>query len=141
MARTVSARVPAVRVALAGAWLAASCCALAAGAALAQQEPPAAGSRYRLAPATPGNLTREEKRCHAGMRRVERQNEAIAETARALAANQRASETCSGKRACDQVFHRRKALEVRLDRQQRQQEQLGADAAQLCATTALSPPR
>ena len=51
---------------------AAFACALSATVAIAQADPPSPPpTATRPAPATPGNLTPDEKRCNAGLRRVE----------------------------------------------------------------------
>ena len=118
------------RRALAAICLAAAAIVWQATAAVAQDAGTPAASRP--VPATPGNLSREEKRCASGVRRVERQKEKLAETRRALDANRAAAATCGDPRACERTAHRGKSLEARAHNEERQLGRLEAEAQALC---------
>jgi len=123
------------RGALAAVVLATLIWALPPGRVRAQEAALAApADATRPAPATPGNLSREEKRCNAGLRRVERHRMKLAETTRAVEANRKTAEACGSRRACDQASHRDKTLGARARREERQLAQLEAEAKKLCAT-------
>ena len=97
----------------------------------AQSERPAAGARP--GPATPGNLTREEKRCNAGLRRVERHKEKLADTKRTHEAHREVAASCGSTRACERATHREKTLDARERREESQLAKLEAEARNLCA--------
>lgn len=108
-------------------------CALAAGTTLAQGgSSQAAVATAKPAPATPGDLSREEKRCHAGLRRVDRQREKLAQTHRAREESVKAAETCGTPRACERSAHRSKSLDARERQEERQLAKLEAEARALC---------
>jgi RNase H-fold protein (predicted Holliday junction resolvase) len=96
----------------------------------------AATATQRAVPATPGNLTREEKRCNASVRRVDRHKEKLAETRRAIGANRAAGEGCADARACERTAHRGKTLAARERNEERQLERLEAEARALCDVAA-----
>ena len=77
-------------------------------------------------------LSREEKRCASGVRRVERQREKLAETRRGVEANRAAAAACSDPRACERTAHRGKTLEARASNEERQLGRLEAEARTLC---------
>lgn len=109
-------------------------CTLAAVTPVAQADsPPSRPTATRPAPATPGNLTREEKRCNAGLRRVERHKEKLAETKRTHEATRKAVETCGSPRACERASHRERTLDARARNEERQLARLDAEARDLCA--------
>jgi hypothetical protein len=117
-------------------------CTLAAGAAIAQADPPSTlppPTATRPAPATPGNLTREEKRCSAGVRRVDRHKEKLAETKRAHAAHLKVAASCGSARACERAAHREKTLDARERREESQLAKLEAEARNLCAAVVPAP--
>jgi hypothetical protein len=115
-------------------------CMLPAGAATAQADPPSSPpSATRPAPATPGNLTREEKRCNAGMRRVDRHREKLAETKRAHEAHRKLAASCGSARACERASHRERTLDARERREESQLAKLEAEARNLCAAATPAP--
>ena len=119
---------------------AAFACTLAAGAATAQAEPPSSPpTAMRPVPATPGNLTREEKRCNAGVRRVERHKEKLAETKRTREAHREVAASCGSARACERATHRAKTLDARERREESQLAKLEAEAQYLCAAAGAAP--
>jgi len=93
------------------------------------------------APSVPGNLTREEKRCNAALRRVERHEEKLAETKRALEANREATSNCSEPRACGRAAHRRNTLAARERNEERQLARLETEARSLCDASAAAASR
>jgi hypothetical protein len=90
-------------------------------------------------PATPGNLTREEKRCNAGLRRVDRHKQKLAETKRIHEATRKAREECASPRACEQASHRERTLDARERNEERQLAKLEAEAQDLCAAARAAP--
>jgi hypothetical protein len=125
------------------AWVAAFVATLVAGRASAQADPPSPPpTATRPAPVTPGNLTREEKRCKAGLRRVDRHKEKLAETKRIHEATRKAAETCGSPRACERASHRERTLDARARNEERQLARLEAEAQDLCAAAgAAAKPR
>lgn len=115
--------------------------AILARCALAQDAAPPPPDIAKPAPITPGNLSREEKRCNAALRRVERQSEKLAETKRALEANREATAGCSNTRACDRAAHRRNTLAARERNEERQLARLEAEARSLCDASAAAASR
>jgi hypothetical protein len=105
--------------------------ATSAGEAVTQET-----ATQRAVPATPGNLTREEKRCNASVRRVERHKEKLAETRRAIEANRAAGAGCADARACERTAHRGKTLAARERNEERQLARLEAEARALCDVAA-----
>jgi hypothetical protein len=115
-------------------------CALLAGAAAAQADPPSLPpAAARPVPATPGNLTREEKRCNAGLRRVDRHKEKLAETKRAHEAHRAVAASCGTARTCERAAHREKTLDARERREESQLAKLEAEARILCAEVPPAP--
>ena len=117
-------------------------CTLAAGAAIAQADPPSPlppPTTIRPVPVTPGNLSREEKRCTAGLRRVDRHKEKLAETKRVHEAHRTAAASCGSARTCERAAHREKTLAARERREVSQLATLEAEARQLCAAVAPAP--
>jgi hypothetical protein len=115
-------------------------CALAATGANAQADPPSSPpTATRPAPATPGNLTPAEKRCNAGLRRVDRQQQKLAETKRIHEAARKTVENCGSTRACDQATHRERTLDARSRNEERQLARLEDEARSLCAAAAPKP--
>jgi hypothetical protein len=117
--------------------------ALLAGAACAQDADlptrPAPSAATRPMPATPGNLTREEKRCSAGVRRVERHKEKLTETKRAHEAHRKVAASCGSARTCERAAHREKTLDARARREESQLAKLEAEARSLCAAVVPTP--
>lgn len=107
----------------------------ASGTPAGDASAPAAATQ-RAVPATPGNLTREEKRCNASVRRVDRHKEKLAETRRAIDANRAAGEGCANARACERNAHRGKTLDARKHNEERQLARLEAEARALCDVAA-----
>ena len=119
---------------------AAFACALSATGAIAQADPPSSPpTATRPAPATPGNLTPDEKRCNAGLRRVDRHKQKLAETKRIHEATRKAREDCGSPRACEQASHRERTLDARERNEERQLARLDAEALKLCAASAAKP--
>jgi hypothetical protein len=115
-------------------------CTLLAAATVAQADPPSSPpAATRPVPATPGNLTREEKRCNAGLRRVDRHKEKLAETKRAHEAHRAVAASCGSARACERAAHREKTLDARERREENQLAKLEAEARNLCAEVAPAP--
>ena len=115
-------------------------CALLAGTATAEANLPSSSpAATRPVPATPGNLTREEKRCNAGLRRVDRHKQKLAETKRIHEATRKAREDCGSPRACEQASHRERTLDARERNEERQLARLDAEALKLCAASAAKP--
>ncbi len=123
-------------IGLACAVLAGPASGAAAGEAATAATATAATATQRAVPATPGNLTREEKRCNASVRRVDRHKEKLAETRRAIGANRAAGEGCADARACERTAHRGKTLAARERNEERQLERLEAEARALCDVAA-----
>lgn len=103
--------------------------------------PGPAAATQRAVPATPGNLTREEKRCNASVRRVDRNKEKLAETRRAIEANRAASRSCADARACERTVHRGKTLAARERNEERQLARLEAEARTLCDAATVAAER
>jgi len=119
---------------------AAFACALSATGAIAQADPPSSPpTATRPAPATPGNLTPDEKRCNAGLRRVDRHQQKLAETKRLHEAARKTAGTCGSARACEQASHRERTLDARSRNEERQLARLEAEARSLCAAVAPAP--
>ena len=115
-------------------------CALSATVAVAQADPSSSPpTASRPAPATPGNLTPAEKRCNAGLRRVDRQQQKLTETKRLHEAARRTVENCGGARACEQASHRERTLDARSRNEERQLARLEAEARSLCAAVTPAP--
>jgi hypothetical protein len=113
--------------------------ALRTPAALAQDTPAPPPAATRPVPATPGDMSREEKRCAAGVRRVERHQEKLAETRRTIEAHAKAIESCSDPRACERAAYRGRTLATRERNEARQLDRLEAEARNLCAATVPAP--
>ncbi len=92
-------------------------------------------------PATPGNLTREEKRCNAGLRRVDRHKEKLAETKRVHETHRKVAASCGSARSCERAAHREKTLDARERREVSQLAKLEAEARRplRCAGAAPGP--
>jgi hypothetical protein len=115
-------------------------CALSATGAIAQAGPPStAPTATRPTPATPGNLTPAEKRCTAGLRRVDRHQQKLAETKRLHEATRKTVENCGSARACEQASHRERTLDARSRNEERQLARLEAEARSLCAVVVPAP--
>jgi len=130
----------AVRRRALGVWIVPLALALPSGPIHAQQyvaATPAAAARP--VPATPGNLTREEKRCNAGLRRVDRHKEKLAETKRAREAHRTVAASCGTARACERAAYREKTLGARERREESQLAKLEAEARNLCAEVPPAP--
>jgi hypothetical protein len=122
-----------------GAWIVPLALALASGPVDAQQDVAAPPAAMRPVPATPGNLTPEEKRCNAGLRRVDRHQQKLAETKRVREASRKAVENCGSTRACEQASHRERTLDTRERNEERQLARLDTEARKLCAASASKP--
>jgi hypothetical protein len=115
--------------------------ALPAGTVRAQHAPAPPPAATRPVPATPGDLSREEKRCAAGVRRVERHKEKLAETQRTIEAHRKTIENCGDPRACERAAYRGRTLATRESNEARQLGRLEAEARVLCdAATAAARP-
>jgi len=106
--------------------------ALRTPAALAQDTPAPPPAATRPVPATPGDMSREEKRCAAGVRRVERHKEKLAETKRTIEAHRKAIESCGDPRACERAAYRGRTLATRERNEARQLDRLATEARSLC---------
>lgn len=96
--------------------------------------PATAAAAQGAGPASPNaKPTNEEKRCKASQRRVERQQEVIAETDARMQAEKRAREACRTKRACDSRDRALNAAQTRHDRYVKQLAQLESEASKACA--------
>ena len=95
--------------------------------AQAAQTPPASPATTDARP------TSDEKRCKASRRRVERQQEVIAEAQARANREKAARETCKAKRACDSLDRALKASQVRSERHAKQLAQFETEAAKACA--------
>jgi hypothetical protein len=115
-------------------------CTLSVGTATAQADLPASSpAATRPVPATPGNLTREEKRCNAGLRRVDRHKEKLAETKRVHEAHRKVAASCGSARSCERAIHRENTLDARERREESQLAKLEAEAQDLCAAAGAAP--
>ena len=97
-------------------------------APIALAQSPAAAS-----PTTTARPTSDEKRCKASRRRVERQQEVIAEAQARVDREKAARATCKTRRACDSLDRALKASEVRSERHAKQLAQFEAEASKACA--------
>jgi hypothetical protein len=104
---------------------------LAQGAS-AGAAPPGASS----VPNVRAKPTAAEKRCLASRRRVERQNEVIAEADARIAKERTAREGCKTKRACENLDRALNASETRRQRHEKQFAQFESEARKACATPA-----
>jgi len=112
----------------------------ASGTPAGDAEAPASATQ-RAVPATPGNLTREEKRCNASVRRVDRHKEKLAETQRTIEAHRKTIEHCGDPRTCERAAYRGRTLATRERNEARQLGRLEAEARALCdAATAAAQP-
>jgi hypothetical protein len=108
-------------------------------AAFAQDTPAPPPATTRPVPATPGDMSREEKRCASGVRRVERHKEKLAETQRTIEAHRKAIESCSDPRTCERAAYRGRTLATRERNEARQLDRLETEARNLCAATVPAP--
>jgi len=91
---------------------------------------PAATPRATIADSKP---TSEEKRCKASRRRVERQQEVIAEANARIERETAARQSCKTKRACDSLDRALRAGQTRNQRYAKQLAQLEAEAGKACS--------
>ena len=108
-------------------------------AALAQDAPAPPPAATRPVPATPGDMSREEKRCAAGVRRVERHQEKLADTRRTIEAQAKAIESCGDPRACERAAYRGRTLATRERNEARQLDRLQTEARNLCTAAVPAP--
>jgi hypothetical protein len=94
------------------------------------QGAPASGSSATTGART--KPTAAEKRCLASRRRVERQNEVIAEADARLAKEQKARASCKTKRACESLDRALKASETRQQRHAKQLAQFESETRKAC---------
>ena len=87
-------------------------------------------------PAARARPTAAEKRCLASRRRVERQNEVIAEADARVAKERNARDSCKTKRACDSLDRALKASETRHQRHEKQLALFASEAQKACAPLA-----
>jgi len=100
---------------------------------LAQPAPVPAPSTTNAKP------TSDEKRCKASRRRVERQQEVIAEAQSRVDREKKARETCKSRRACDSLDRALKASQVRSERHAKQLAQFESEADKACASLKRPP--
>ena len=98
-----------------------------------------AGAAAVDAAATDARPTSDQKRCKASRRRVERQQEVIAEAQARVDRENAARASCRTKRSCDSLDRALKASQVRSERHAKQLSKFASEAAKACA--AAQPPR
>lgn len=103
--------------------------------AIAQDASPAAPA----ATSAKAKPTSEEKRCTASRRRVDRQNEVIAEANARIEREKAARAACKGKRACDSLDRALAAAQTRSQRFAKQLAQFESEASKACAAAAKGP--
>ena len=107
------------------------------GGALAQGTPaPGASGAAESVSAARTKPTAAQKRCLASRRRVERQNEVIAEADARVVKEQKARETCKSKRACESLDRALKASHTRHQRHEKQLAQFESETQKACAAPA-----
>ena len=97
--------------------------------ALAQPAPVVAAAPV----STDARPTSDQKRCKASRRRVERQQEVIAEAQARVERDKAARATCKGKRACESLDRALNAARVRSERHAKQLAHFEAEAGKACA--------
>ena len=107
---------------------------------LAQGAPASAVSPGTSSPVVRGaKPTAAQKRCLASKRRVERQNEVIAEADARIVKERKAREGCKTKRACESLDRALNASETRRQRHEKQFAQFESEAQKACAANADVP--
>jgi hypothetical protein len=101
--------------------------------AFAQPAPAAAPATRTAKP------TSDEKRCKASRRRVERQQEVIAEAQARVDREKAARDTCKTRRSCDSLDRALKASQVRSERHVKQLAHFESEARKACAAAQPSP--
>jgi len=90
-------------------------------------------ARPDVSATTDARPTSDEKRCKASRRRVERQQEVIAEAQARVEREKAARATCRTKRSCDSLDRALKASQVRSERHAKQLAQFESEAGKACA--------